>query len=416
VTAEEAYFADSVKLHDDLVRRFFRRPAAWLARPSRCRLMVGRPACRTPRLRSLRDLRRVDGGWPRLTKRASRSANKALAERHPRTAGSESPPFFFLAIIELWTFASCATSSLSLRAALHAGGPPRPHYSADTEAIRCGCLRRSSASPCSGARTAALSSRILAASSCEKRSACLRGPPTRSRLRSPPKRASWTAGCGMRTTTAYAGLLGMLQLYLPTVAAGRYPSARVAGRDAVVTVEQGNADVGLVVPYFESSLLARETVMELALLAALRIPSAGLTGQEARLEVGYHETNIGVALLDRHDRIADPATRADGYRPAATVGGRVAASRAGRRRPLSVRIPQPAVPSWPASADCAAWTASAAPASRPLRFSQEDAAGCVSSTRRFVRLNRVTPSSFSKQPHLMAQCRLSNCGRGGPPA
>src|SRR5438105_14275426 len=40
-------------------------------------------------------------------------------------------------------------------------------------------------------------------------------------------------------------------------------------RDAVVTVEQGNADVGLVVPYFESSLLARETVMEVPLLAAL---------------------------------------------------------------------------------------------------------------------------------------------------
>jgi len=40
-------------------------------------------------------------------------------------------------------------------------------------------------------------------------------------------------------------------------------------RDAVVTVEQGNADVGLVVPYFESSILARETVLELPLLAAL---------------------------------------------------------------------------------------------------------------------------------------------------
>src|SRR5207245_2730633 len=73
--------------------------------------------------------------------------------------------------------------------------------------------------------------------------------------------------CG--PTTAYAGLLGMLQLY-------RRLSPRVdvrllesPVRDAVVTVEQGNADVGLVVPYFESSLLARETVMELPLLAAL---------------------------------------------------------------------------------------------------------------------------------------------------
>src|SRR5436309_10319026 len=32
--------------------------------------------------------------------------------------------------------------------------------------------------------------------------------------------------------------------------------------DAVVTVEQGSADVGLVVPYFESSLLKRETRSE----------------------------------------------------------------------------------------------------------------------------------------------------------
>src|SRR5438876_2503837 len=73
--------------------------------------------------------------------------------------------------------------------------------------------------------------------------------------------------CG--PTTAYVGLLGMLQLY-------RRLSPRVDVRlleslvlDAVVTVEQGNADVGLVVPYFESSLLKRETVLELPLLAAL---------------------------------------------------------------------------------------------------------------------------------------------------
>src|SRR2546430_4692459 len=31
----------------------------------------------------------------------------------------------------------------------------------------------------------------------------------------------------------------------------------------------------------------------------------GLASQKRGLEVGYHETNIGVALLDRHDRIAD---------------------------------------------------------------------------------------------------------------
>src|SRR5262245_18637633 len=73
--------------------------------------------------------------------------------------------------------------------------------------------------------------------------------------------------CG--PTSAYAGILGVLESY-------RRQSPRVDVRvlespvgDAVVTVEQGKADVGLVVPYFESSLLKRETLLELPLLAAL---------------------------------------------------------------------------------------------------------------------------------------------------
>jgi len=63
--------------------------------------------------------------------------------------------------------------------------------------------------------------------------------------------------------------LGMLQLYRRLSPQIDVRVLESPVRDAVVTVEQGNADVGLVVPYFESSLLARETVMELPLLAAL---------------------------------------------------------------------------------------------------------------------------------------------------
>lgn len=73
--------------------------------------------------------------------------------------------------------------------------------------------------------------------------------------------------CG--PTSAYAGLLGVLERY-------RRQSPRVDLQvlespvsDAVVTVEEGKADVGLVVPYFDSSLLKRETVLELPLLAAV---------------------------------------------------------------------------------------------------------------------------------------------------
>ena len=73
--------------------------------------------------------------------------------------------------------------------------------------------------------------------------------------------------CG--PTAAYVGILGMLESY-------RRQSPRVGMRllespvsDLVVAVEQGEADAGLFVPYFESSVLKREIVLELPLLAAL---------------------------------------------------------------------------------------------------------------------------------------------------
>jgi DNA-binding transcriptional LysR family regulator len=73
--------------------------------------------------------------------------------------------------------------------------------------------------------------------------------------------------CG--PTPAFAGLLGMLQLYRRLSPLVDVRLIESPARDAVVTVEQGTADVGLVVPYFESSLVACETVMEVPLLAAL---------------------------------------------------------------------------------------------------------------------------------------------------
>jgi DNA-binding transcriptional LysR family regulator len=73
--------------------------------------------------------------------------------------------------------------------------------------------------------------------------------------------------CG--PSAGYVGLLGMLELY-------RRQSPRVSVRllespvaDLLVAVEQGEADVGLFVPYFESSLVTREILLELPLLAAL---------------------------------------------------------------------------------------------------------------------------------------------------
>jgi len=76
-----------------------------------------------------------------------------------------------------------------------------------------------------------------------------------------------TVVCG--PTTAYAGLLGMLELYRREAPLVDVHVLESPVTDAVVTVEQGNADVGLVVPYFESAVLRRETVLELPLLAAL---------------------------------------------------------------------------------------------------------------------------------------------------
>jgi len=81
--------------------------------------------------------------------------------------------------------------------------------------------------------------------------------------------------CG--PTSAYAGVLGVLERYhehSPQIEVQVLESPVV---DAVPAVEQEKADIGLVVPYFESPLLKRETVLELPLLAALpkRHPLAG---------------------------------------------------------------------------------------------------------------------------------------------
>jgi DNA-binding transcriptional LysR family regulator len=73
--------------------------------------------------------------------------------------------------------------------------------------------------------------------------------------------------CG--PTAAYVGLLGVLELYRKRSPMVDVQLLESPVPDAVVAVEQGKADVGLVVPYFESSLLKRETVLELPLLAAL---------------------------------------------------------------------------------------------------------------------------------------------------
>lgn len=73
--------------------------------------------------------------------------------------------------------------------------------------------------------------------------------------------------CG--PTSAYAGLLGVLELFRrrsPQVDLQVLESPVV---DAVQAVEQGKADVGLVVPYFESAVLKREVVLEVPLLAGV---------------------------------------------------------------------------------------------------------------------------------------------------
>ena len=73
--------------------------------------------------------------------------------------------------------------------------------------------------------------------------------------------------CG--PTAAYAGLLGALEPFRRAAPLIDVQLLESAVPDAVVAVEQGHADVGLVVPYFESSVLNREILLELPLLAAL---------------------------------------------------------------------------------------------------------------------------------------------------
>ena len=75
--------------------------------------------------------------------------------------------------------------------------------------------------------------------------------------------------CG--PTSAYAGLLGVLELYRRRSPQVEVQVLESPVGDAVQTVEQGKADVGLVVPYFESSQLQREVVLEVPLLAAVPI-------------------------------------------------------------------------------------------------------------------------------------------------
>jgi DNA-binding transcriptional LysR family regulator len=73
--------------------------------------------------------------------------------------------------------------------------------------------------------------------------------------------------CG--PTAAYAGLLGTLEPYRRAAPMVDVHLLESPVPDAVVAVEEGRADVGLVVPYFQSALLNREIVLALPLLAAL---------------------------------------------------------------------------------------------------------------------------------------------------
>ena len=73
--------------------------------------------------------------------------------------------------------------------------------------------------------------------------------------------------CG--PTPAYVGMLDLLRLYRRVCPQVEVRLIESPARDAIVTVEQGKADVGLVVQHFESPLLTGVTVLELPLLAAL---------------------------------------------------------------------------------------------------------------------------------------------------
>src|SRR5437867_10451346 len=122
----------------------------------------------------------------------------------------------------------------------------------------------------------------------------------------------------------------------------------------------------------------------------------GLTGQDGGLKVRHHETNIGIALLDCDNGIADRRLEQP------HIDAR-------RQPPVELQHPQQTgvsgcwstyhyQPSKLAGLGrFAAWTASAAPASRRCASRRKMRPGCVSSTRRFVRLKSVTPSSFSSK-------------------
>ncbi|MBI4501306.1 MAG: LysR family transcriptional regulator [Gemmatimonadetes bacterium] len=73
--------------------------------------------------------------------------------------------------------------------------------------------------------------------------------------------------CG--PVASYVGLPGVLHHFRL-----QFPDVELTLReylvtDVVLALEQGTADVGLVVPYFDSRLLQRETVLQVPLLAAL---------------------------------------------------------------------------------------------------------------------------------------------------
>jgi DNA-binding transcriptional LysR family regulator len=85
--------------------------------------------------------------------------------------------------------------------------------------------------------------------------------------------------CG--PTAAYVGLLALLQLYRRTSPKVEVRLLESPARDAVGLVEQGNADVGLVVQHFESAVLSHEIVMQLPLYAALPKKSHPLASASA---------------------------------------------------------------------------------------------------------------------------------------
>src|SRR5438105_490610 len=231
--------------------------------------MVGRPACRTPRLR--RPARFMSGRrrWRLPTRKASRSANKASGLKASRAAGSNPRRSFFcnnraMDLRQLRYFVAVAEELHFTRAARRAR-ITQPTLSQQVRLLEkelgVTLLRRTKRRvelTHTGRIFLQEAQRLLAGAADAVQAAQSAEAGQLGRL---------VVVCG--PTTAYAGLLGMLQLYRRLSPQIDVRVLESPVRDAVVTVEQGNADVGLVVPYFESSLLARETVMEVPLLAAL---------------------------------------------------------------------------------------------------------------------------------------------------